>query len=217
MAEAISAKLDQPAKRRPGRPRQDAPTKAYLERQGEIVDMAIEVFRERSYESSTLEDVAKSLQMSRASLYHYVPSKAHLLYLVFDRAISLALARMEEISAIADPSERLRALIEHQVHTIASNPSMFSVFFGDRPSLEDRYEAEIAAKERRYLAILIDAVREVEAAGIVPARDPHLVAQAILGMTSWLYKWYSPKRDDPDVYAKVCIDLIFQAEANGHR
>ncbi|MGZ0219911.1 MAG: TetR/AcrR family transcriptional regulator, partial [Acidimicrobiales bacterium] len=98
-------------KRRPGRPRQDEPSAAYLARQREIVDVAIEVFRERGFDSGSLDDVAASLGTGRASLYHYVPSKAHLLYLVFDRAISTTVERMEQLAAIDDPTSRLRGLM----------------------------------------------------------------------------------------------------------
>lgn len=185
------------------------PSDAYLARQAEIVDVAIGVFRERGFDQGTLDDVAASLGTGRASLYHYVPSKAHLLYLIFDRAISTTLETMGQLATIADPAERLRALMRQQVLTIASNPALFIVFFGDRPALEKRYEAEIRPKERRLLRYLIEAVSAASGAGVIPPTDPRLAAQAILGMTSWFHKWYDPARDDPEAFAAVCERLIF--------
>ncbi len=146
--------------RKRGRPRHEQPSAAYVARQSEIIDVAIEVFKQRGFDQGTLDDVAASLGTGRASLYHYVPSKAHLLYLIFDRAISTTLATMDRLSEIADPGDRLRALIRQQVHTIAANPAMFTVFFGDRPALAERYEADIRPKERRLLRHLIEAVRD---------------------------------------------------------
>jgi TetR/AcrR family transcriptional regulator, cholesterol catabolism regulator len=207
MSSVLRAK---PLRRRPGRPRQDGPTQAYLARQEEIIDVAIKVFRERGYDSGTLEDVAATLGMTRANLYHYVPSKAHLLYLIFDRAITTALETMESIRSIVDPEQRLRMLVEQQVRIIAANQEMFLVFFGDRPALNGRYEAEILAKERRYLKILIEAIDDAGAAGLIPVTDPRLAAQAILGMTSWFHKWYSPQRDNPEAFAAVCVDLLLR-------
>jgi hypothetical protein len=49
------------------------------------------------------------------SLYHYVPSKAHLLSLILDRAISTALNQIEEYLEIEDPGERLVALLTNQM------------------------------------------------------------------------------------------------------
>ena len=94
--------------RKRGRPRQEQPSPAYRARQAEIIDVAIDVFRERGFDQGNLVDVAASLGTGRASLYHYVPSKAHLLYLIFDRAISTTLATMQQIAATEDPALRLR-------------------------------------------------------------------------------------------------------------
>lgn len=167
------------------------------------------MFKTRGFDQGTLDDVAASLGTGRASLYHYVPSKAHLLYLIFDRAITSTLDTMAALAAIADPGERLRALIRQQVHTIAANPGMFMVFFGDRPALDERYEEEIRAKERRLLRHLIEAVKAASDAGELGTVEPRLAAQALLGMTSWFHKWYVPGRDDPDQFADVCTQLIF--------
>jgi AcrR family transcriptional regulator len=49
------------------------------------------VFKERGFDQGNLDDDVASLGTGRASLYHFVPSKAHLLYLIFDRAISTTL------------------------------------------------------------------------------------------------------------------------------
>ena len=197
------------APRKRGRPRQEQPSAAYRAKQAEIVDGAIEVFRERGFELGTLDDVAACLGAGRASLYHYVPSKAHLLYLIFDRAISTTLETMDQLTAIPDPGERLRALIRQQVHTIAANPGMFTVFFGDRPALDKKYESEIRPKERRLLRYLIEAVKAATRAGELGDVDARHAAQALLGMTSWFHKWYDPNRDDPDRFADVCVRLIF--------
>ena len=86
---------------------------------------------------------------------------------------------------------------------------MFTVFFGDRPALEERYEADIRPKERRLLRYLIGAVKAAIDAGELVDVEPRMAAQALLGMTSWLDKWYNPTRDDPDTFADVCVNLIF--------
>lgn len=198
-----------PVRRKRGRPRQEQPSAAYRARQAEIIDVAIDVFRERGFDQGNLDDVAASLATGRASLYHYVPSKAHLLYLIFDRAISTTLDTMEQIAATEDPAERLRALIRQQVHTIAANPGLFIVFFGNRPALEQRYESEIRPKERRLLRYLIEAVKAAIDVGALIDVEPRMAAQALLGMTSWFHKWYNPDRDDPDAFADVCVNLVF--------
>lgn len=199
-----------PKRAGPGRPRHDGPSPAYLARQREIVDVAIAVFHERGFDKANLEDVADALGASRASLYHYVPSKAHLLYLIFDRALTTTLERLEALSRLADPVERLRAWMRELISTIAADPTLFVVFFSDRPALDALYEAEILPKERRVLRLLIEVTDQAAEQGAIPRGDPRLTAQAILGMISWLYRWYDPVRDDPEEFADICERLILR-------
>jgi TetR/AcrR family transcriptional regulator, cholesterol catabolism regulator len=194
--------------RPPGRPRLEEPSGDYVARREEIIDVAARVFHARGFDRGTLEDVAEALGMRKPSLYYYVPSKGELLYLVFDRAITRALERLHHLSSAGDPRARLRALIEHQVFTITTEPSLFSVFFDQRPRLEDRYEDPIRAKEREYFRFYNSAVEEAVAAGAIPAVNSRYAAQAILGMAGWIYKWYRPERDDPERIARTFSLLV---------
>ena len=179
--------------------------------------MAVQVFGEKGYDAGSLDDVAASLDLRKASLYHYVRSKAHLLYLIFDRAITLALGRMRELSRKEDPAERLAALVRHQVTTIAEEPSLFAVFFDQRPRLHEDYEADVREKEREYVSVYVDAVRDAARAGVIPPVDPRYGAQLILGMTSWSYKWLRPARDDPEAVADDCIRLLLGRDTASSR
>ena len=202
---------DQPPERRPrGRPRLTEPSPDYRRRMDEIVSTAIDVFRRDGYDTGSLDDVAEQLGLRKSSLYHYVGSKAELLFLVFDRAISIALDRLEELTSIADPEERLRALITHQVALITGEPQMFAVFFDSRPRLAPDYERDIRAKERRYIRIYAEAIAAASEAGVIPAVDPRYGAQGLLGMLIWVYKWFEPGRDDPQAVTQAFMDLLIR-------
>jgi AcrR family transcriptional regulator len=198
----------QAPKRRPGRPRLLEPSPEYMKRREEIVAAAAQIFHEKGYDAGTLDGVADALDLRRASLYYYVRSKANLLYMIFERALDLALARMDEFLQIEDPTERLEALIRHQVQTVAGDPKLFSVFFDDRPRLDAKYEEEIRKREQQYVDVYRQAVEAASAAGAIPDGDPRYSAQAIFGMTTWCYKWFRPGRDDIDDLADACVSLI---------
>ncbi|MHB8263196.1 MAG: TetR/AcrR family transcriptional regulator [Acidimicrobiales bacterium] len=174
----------------------------------EIVETAAKVFREKGYDAGSLDDVALELNLRKASLYYYVRSKAELLYRIFDKTITSALDSLEECLSIEDPKERLAALIRHQATMVASESSFFTVFFDQRPRLAHDYDSEILAKERQYLHIYQEAVASAVDCGALPAMRARYGAQAILGMTSWIYKWFDPLRDDPQVFADACVDMV---------
>ncbi|MEW6470750.1 MAG: TetR/AcrR family transcriptional regulator [Actinomycetota bacterium] len=184
------------------------PSPEYVARREEIVAAAAAVFHEKGYDAGTLDDVADALDLRRASLYYYVRSKANLLFLIFEHALDVALSRLEEHMQIEDPRDRLEALIRHQVRTIAGDPSLFSVFFDHRPRLEERYEMELLPRERRYLEVYESTVREAVAAGAIGNVDPRNATHAIMGMTTWSYKWFRPGRDEIDQLADDCVMLV---------
>ena len=194
--------------RRPGRPRNLEPSPEFVARMSDIVETAARVFQAKGYDAGSLDDVAAALDLRKASLYYYVRSKAELLYRVFDRAITLALARVSDALLIEDPRARLETLIRDQTINIAREPAFFTVFFDQRPRLAPAYEAEIRAKERQYLRVFREAVTRAVDQGCLSAVDPRYGAQAILGMTSWVYKWFESDRDDPERFATTCIELV---------
>lgn len=198
-----------PARKR-GRPRHEVPSPEYEAKRHEVVSVASEVFRERGYDAGTLDDVAAAMNLRKASLYYYVKSKARLLRLIFDRAIDKSLEQIEEYIAIEDPRERLEALIRHQANTVTSDPALFAVFFDHRVGLKDDDMTDITSKERQYLRHFIDAVEHAMDAEVIPRADPRMTANTLIGMTSWAYKWMDPRRDDPDVFANMCVQLVLR-------
>jgi len=198
---------------RRGRPRLTKPSPEYIRRREEIIDTAARVFHARGYDAGSLDDVAAQLGLRKASLYYYVDSKAQLLYWIFNRAISQALQRLDQLSEISDPAERLAAFITHQVSVVAGEPSLFTVFFESRPRLDSDYEEDIRRKERRYLHRYVEAVASAVDAGVLPPIDPRHGAQAILGMSSWVYKWFDPARDDQGDVAGDFINLVLRVGA----
>jgi AcrR family transcriptional regulator len=172
------------------------------------VTVAAEVFTARGYEAGSLDDVAEAMGLRKASLYYYVKKKSDLLRLVFDRAITTALEQVDALAHLEDPAERLAALIRHQAHLVVGDPSLFAVFFDHRAGLTDEALAEIEPKERQYVRHFVVAVEAAMDAGVLPAADPRMVAHALLGMTSWSYKWFDPARNTPDEFAEACVRLV---------
>lgn len=195
-------------RRRPGRPKLTEPSPEYRQRLATIIDTATIVFHERGYDNGSLDDVAAALGLSKPSLYHYFRSKGQLLYFIFDRALTTALERLATLSGIADPRERLAALIAHQVRMVATDPTLFAVFFDSRPRLDDEYRDVIARKEREYVGRFGALVDGAVLDGTVGPGEARISAHVLIGMTSWTYKWFDPGRDDADMVARTMIRLV---------
>ncbi|HUC51493.1 MAG TPA: TetR/AcrR family transcriptional regulator [Xanthobacteraceae bacterium] len=77
-----------------------------------ILDSAFELFSERGYHATTLQDIAARAGIGVSTVYSYVPSKIHLLYAVVEPWQKDAMERLEKrVLKIKSPRERLRAIL----------------------------------------------------------------------------------------------------------
>lgn len=156
------------------------------------------------------------LGIRKPSLYHYVSSKQHLLQLVFHQALNEGLQRMRLLEQVEDPAERLAGLIRLQVEAVAGDRDHFTVFFDQFSSQDPRtvmsdggdIAHQVRELEREYFLGFVSTIRAAAEAGIIPSVDPTYGAQAIMGMTSWIYKWFDPVRHDAEAVIDTYIRLI---------
>ena len=77
-----------------------------------ILDSAYDLFSERGYHSTTLQDIAEFAGVGVSSLYSYFPSKLHLLYAVFEPWHKDAFQQLEKrVLRLQSPRDRLRAVL----------------------------------------------------------------------------------------------------------
>jgi AcrR family transcriptional regulator len=194
-----------------GRPRLEGHSDEYMEKLSLIVDSAAKAFREKGYSRTSLDDVAAMANIRKASLYYYMKSKHELLLAVFERALREGSEKIGELAKITDPVERLTALIKFQIEMVTSDLDHFAVFFDEMSAHGDvqvKRPDYVRDLERKYFSIFRDTISYACQAGVIPNVDPRYAAQAIIGMTSWTYKWFDPTRHNADEFAETCIRIM---------
>jgi len=202
-------KPTKPAKR--GRPRLQGHSEEYKEKLALIVDSAAKAFREKGYSRASLDDVAAMADVRKASLYYYMKSKHELLLAVFERALREGTEKISELATISDPIERLTALIKFQIEMVTSDLDHFAVFFDEMSAKKDgqvQTPDYIRDLERKYFAAFHDTIAYASTQKALPDINPRYAAQALIGMTSWTYKWFDPARHNADEFAETCIDFL---------
>jgi AcrR family transcriptional regulator len=199
---------DAALRRRRGPPPLKGPSPDYLARQDQIVAAATEVFRAKGYEAGTLEDVAEALDIGRPALYYYIRSKNQLLWLIYQRVMTLIVVAMEQVIGIQDPAERLVAALRVHIASIIDNQDVFKVFFEERAALSSDDQATLRELESRYVRTFTATVAAAIEAGVLPPTDPRQTALAVIGLGTWLYKWFDPERDDPEAFIDTCVALL---------
>ena len=160
----------------------------------QILRTAADLFRERGFRATTLDDIVTPLGMSKASLYTYFRAKEEILAAISRETIErftreLALVRGSDLS----PDEKLRRIVRGHVRFVIANRSFLTVFFSEETNLPPRFARALAAQKDRYDKGVESIVVEGARRGVFRDVPPRLVVFGLLGMLNWLYKWYDPR------------------------
>jgi AcrR family transcriptional regulator len=166
----------------------------HVEKRGEIVDAAAEIFYERGFSAGTTRDVSNMLGLTQPAIYHYVGSKHDLLSAIasrIDTVIQGSLAR--GLARGETPRVKLVGIIEEVTVAVIDNQHAVAVYYKEQNHLPADLRRQIEDHEREFVRATAEVVEQLQEEAMLPVGEsPTLVAQAILGMASWLYHWYRP-------------------------
>ena len=187
----------------------------------EILRTAARLFQQRGYDATSMNDVAAALKLSKGGLYHHFQSKDEILYEIMNHAMEITEERvLKPVRGIADPGDRLRALIRLHIEVVLSpRDREITVMLHENHPLPPGLRKRINSRKKDYVHFLENLMREVQekAEGNhnkprqAKARvSPRAAAFALLGMINWIYQWYKPEGElqAPDLIPQF-TDLIF--------
>ena len=204
MSELSAAALGEaPQPRRRGRPALSIETDALL--------AAVErLFSDGGLEAVTIERTAQELGVSRATLYRSVPSKQHLLGLLFERMTSELDRDARRVTQArgATPRQRLEALIRVQIEAAVRMRDYFFVYF-DGSGLPRGVYDNWRHWANDYEQVWVKTVRAAIRSGDLPPGDPKLTTRLILGMTIWVANWFKPREGfTPEQIQERAVELL---------
>ena len=163
-----------------------------------ILAAAATLFARQGYRATTLEDVADTLDIKKASLYHYIRSKEELLTEIYDRILTRIDAAVRPVAESGLPAdERLRRMVHAHLEVVTAERDMLAVVFREEPELSPEAKRAIRARKRDYERIFERVVDEGQRAGLLRPLTTRLVVFALLGMCNWTYQWFREPGDTP--------------------
>ena len=182
---------------------------ALVDSRQEILHAAARLFQQRGYDATSMNDVAAALKLSKGGLYHHFESKDEILFHIMSQAMDITEERViNPVRAMADPEQRLRALIRLHVEVVMSpRDREITVKLHENHPLPPVLRKRINARKKDYIHFVENLIAEVqrEARGVASEaqRDPRqqpgnkvsprAAAFALLGMINWVYQWYKPE------------------------
>jgi len=192
---------------------------AVVDSRQEILRTAARLFQQRGYDATSMNDVAAALKLSKGGLYHHFQSKDEILFEIMSHAMEITEERvMNPVRGIADPEERLRALIRLHIEVVLSpRDREITVLLHENHPLPPALRKRINARKKEYVHFLENLMAEVQEKmkRKVPANckgriSPRAAAFALLGMINWIYQWYKPEGElQANNLVPQFTDLIF--------
>src|ERR1700722_15681524 len=191
------------------------PPEAVVDSRQEILRTAARLFQQRGYDATSMNDVAASLKLSKGGLYHHFQSKDEILFEIMDHAMEITEERvLAPVRIIADPEERLRALIRlHMEVVLSPRDRELTVMRHENHPLPPALRKRINTRKKEYVHFVVSLIAEVQNKVQSNAQNkarkesqqdvhrtragaavtPRAAAFALLGMINWIYQWYKPE------------------------
>jgi AcrR family transcriptional regulator len=158
-----------------------------------VLQTAAQLFIEKSYARTSMNDLAERLNITKPALYHYFHNKEEVLL----ECYRLGTAMIEEI--LNDIAAHCGTGLEKVEAFIYSYANVMTVNFGrcvmrlDEGDLSSEAFSEVRCYKRKIDRRLRTFIQEGIADGSITACDPKIAAFSIAGALNWICIWYKPK------------------------
>ena len=171
-----------------------------------VLTTAAELFNERGFPATSLDDIAARLHVTKPTLYYYVKNKDEILLECVRKGLHMTLDGIEASrNAGGNALDQLRACMQVYAGIVVQPFGMCLIRVGD-----EQVPAESRKELRRMKSAIDQEFRKLVALGIEQGLlrpcDPKMAAFVIAGALSWIGRWYQEGGEyTPAQIAEQCI------------
>jgi AcrR family transcriptional regulator len=177
----------------------------------QIIKAASNVLQHNGYEAATMKDIAASVNLTAASLYHHFRNKDALMLAVLEMGLEYIIAHLEPIVyGDLPPDRKLRAVITEHLVSLTQNTAVgIAMVFeiralmsaklpadgdknGDHAKFVARRDAFFARRDH-FEDLFRIVVREGIDKGVFRSVDVGVFVKTMLGAHNWVGVWYKPE------------------------
>lgn len=195
-------------------------TRRKEERPAELISAALDLFVEKGFAATRLEDVAARAGVSKGTLYLYFPSKEDLFKAVVRGGIVPEIERAEKLLAHhrGRASQLLRDILSGWWTSVGSTrlggiPKLMIAESGNFPDLAKFYYDEVISRGQRLVAAAVQ--RGIDSGEFVPT-DVEYVMRLVIAplwmLTVWRFSFdiCDGRKLDPYKYLALHLDLMLR-------
>jgi TetR/AcrR family transcriptional regulator, cholesterol catabolism regulator len=195
-------------------PTPDAAVQRDASTQERILDQAAELFWRKGYAATTTREIAASLGIRQASLYHHVASKENLLCKLCVTSLERLLEEVQ--SAVAEsnsPAERIRLLAHAHLNTLLKYRTRHALMLKELRALSGTCRTQVLGLRKRYEKLVLSILNDGQSVGAVRTDIPtKYLCLAILNILNWAVLWF---HDDDALSSDQLAEIFARTYAEG--
>ena len=161
------------------------------DRTAEIYCKAAQIFHEQGYDATSMNDLAKALDITKAGLYYYIESKEDLLF----RIINFGLDWLDKevigpAKQLLDAEERLRFIIQSHGGELIKGVHAIPILTDETSSLSPKLRKQVEKRKRVYFDLVRKTLMDLKQQGKLQDVDVTVATFSLFGMLLWLPRWY---------------------------
>ncbi len=160
----------------------------------EILEAAVRLFNQNGYHATSMQDIARAINIKKPSLYHHFDSKEAILLAILQTGMNRLIEKVEAIvHSDQDCASKLRAAIHAHAETIASHLEGAAVFLREDRGLGDGYMQQYVSMRDHFERLFRTIVQQGIERGEFRNVDVAITVHGLLGMVNWMTRWYRPE------------------------
>ena len=151
-------------------------------RKGQLLDAARKIFKEKSYESATVSEIATEAGLGKGTFYYYYPSKTAVAAALRDGLMNrMAEAIQGSTQTKTTFEEKLNSLVATTFRMAGQNADLMKLAFvgADETHMELHSES---AEHAAFLRVTTDLLSTANKEGDLKSIDPGIAGRLIVGL-----------------------------------
>jgi TetR/AcrR family transcriptional regulator, cholesterol catabolism regulator len=158
-----------------------------------ILKEAAKLFRHKGYGTTTMDEIADAVGLTKATIYHYFEGKEEIQHKIAKPALEMGVDLLRKIvESDRTPKEKfVKAVHNHFELMDQYYPNFFGISDQDLNCVSSQMREEIFRLMYQYEQLWREIIIQGVSAGQFRAdQNTKLTSYAILGMFNWTLKWY---------------------------
>lgn len=174
----------------------------------------VALFNERGFHGTSLDDVARALNVTKPTIYHYFSGKDEILFECVRRGVD-SIRQAGEAAATSGGSamDRLKAYMREYAIVVTTDFGICVTRTADH-ELSAAARARFRAGKREIDIAIRKVVEEGMKDGTIAQGDPRMMTFTLAGSLNWIAQWYDPKGSyTPQQIADSCVETLVRGIA----